>query len=58
MEHIFYSNITSQLEAFKSQLEAFNIFSPTPFSFCKDHSDELQLLQTVHDLGTSLNNRS
>ena len=51
MEHIVYSNIMSHLEAF-------NILSPTQFGFRKDHSAELQLLQTVYDLATSLNNSS
>ena len=41
-----------------SHLEAYNALSPDQFGFCKIHSAELQLLQTVHDLAISLNNKS
>ena len=51
MEHIIYSNIMSHLETY-------NILSPEQFGFRKNHSAELQLLQTVHDLALTLNNGS
>lgn len=51
MEHVIYSNIMCHLEAN-------NILSPEQFGFRKDHSAELQLLQTVHDLALILNNGS
>ena len=51
MEHVIYSNIMSHLHTY-------NILSPDQFGFRKDHSDELQLIQTVHDLAISLNDRS
>jgi len=40
---------------YMSHLEAYNALSPDQFGFCKIHSAELQLLQTVHDLAISLN---
>jgi len=51
MKHVIYSNVMSHLKAY-------NILSPDQFGFHKDHSAELQLLQTVHDLTISLNNKS
>ena len=44
--------------SYTSICKAFNILTPAQFGFRKDHSAELQLLQTVHDLATTLNNRS
>ena len=33
-----------------SHLDTYNILSPDQLGFRKEHSAELQLLQTVHDL--------
>jgi len=51
MEHVIYSKIMTHLETY-------NILSPEQFGFHKNHSGELQLLQTVHDLVLTLNNES
>ena len=40
------------------QLEVNNILSTNQFGFCQKHSADLQLLLTVHDLASSLNDKS
>ena len=50
MEHIISTNIMSHLETH-------GILSDAQFGFHKRRSAELQLLQTIHDLALSLDNR-
>ena len=39
-------------------LELNNILSTNQFDFCQKHSADLQLLLTVHDLASSLNDKT
>ena len=50
MEHIIVTNVMSHLETH-------GILSDAQFGFRKRRSAELQLLQTIHDLALSLDNR-
>ena len=51
MKHVIYSNIMFHLDTY-------NILSPDQFGFWKGYSAELQLMQTIHNLSVSLNDRS
>ena len=51
LEHILYSNIMKHLDHY-------NILTDKQHGFCKHHSCETQLIQTIHDLAQSLDNRT
>ena len=50
-EHVVYSNVMSHLECHE-------ILTHQQFGFRQGYSAELQLLQTIHDLSLTINNKS